>query len=112
MQQLARYGDDDIDEERAIEKFLRVIPKKFSQVKIMIEMLLDFSELSIEEVMGRLKVVDNREQLPPSESVTIDGTFLLTEEQWLARQREWKKGEASGSSALGSASSRKRRSCK
>ena len=27
MQQLARYGDDDIDEERAVEKFLRVVPK-------------------------------------------------------------------------------------
>jgi len=112
MQQLARYGDNDIDEERAVEKFLRVVPKKYSQVAIAIEMLLDFSELSIEEVMGRLKAVDNREQLPPSEPVTIGGKLLFTEEQWLARQRERKKGEAPGSSALGSASSRKRRSCK
>ena len=32
MQQLARYGDNDIDEERAVEKFLRVVPKKYSQV--------------------------------------------------------------------------------
>jgi len=45
MQQLARYGDNDIDEERAVEKFLRVVPKKYSQVAIAIEMLLDFSEL-------------------------------------------------------------------
>jgi len=30
MQQLARYGDNDIDEERAVEKFLRVVPKKYS----------------------------------------------------------------------------------
>ena len=30
MQQLARYGDDDIDEERAIQKLLRVVPKKYS----------------------------------------------------------------------------------
>ena len=43
-------------------------------------MLLDFSELSI-EVMGRLKAVDNREQLPPSEPVTIGGKLLYTEEQ-------------------------------
>jgi hypothetical protein len=86
MQQLARYSDDDIDEERAVEKFLRVVPKKYSQVAIAIEMLLDFSELSIEEVTGRLKAVDNREQLPPSEPVTIGGKLLFTEEQWLARQ--------------------------
>jgi hypothetical protein len=31
-----------------------------------IEMLLDFSELSIEEVTGRLKAVNNHEQLPLS----------------------------------------------
>jgi hypothetical protein len=61
MQQLTRYGDDDIDEERAVEKLLRVIPKKYLQVAIAIEMLLDFSELSIEEVMGHLKAADNRE---------------------------------------------------
>jgi len=90
MQQLARYGDNDIDEERAVEKFLRVVPKKYSQVAIAIEMLLDFSELSIEEVMGRLKAIDNREQLSPSEPVTIGGKLLFTEEQWLARQRERK----------------------
>ena len=30
MQQLARYGDNNIDEERAIEKFLRVVRKKYS----------------------------------------------------------------------------------
>jgi uncharacterized protein YhaN len=64
-------------------------------------MLLDFSELSIEEVMGRLKAIDNCEQLPPSEPVTIGGKLLLTEEQWLASQRERKKGKASGSSVLG-----------
>jgi hypothetical protein len=79
MQQLARYGDNDIDEERAIKKFLRVVPKKYSQVAIAMEMSLDFSELSIEEVMSRLKAVDNREQLPPSELVTIGGKLLFTE---------------------------------
>jgi hypothetical protein len=78
MQQLARYGDNDINEERAVEKFLHVVPK-YSQVAIAIEMLLDFSELMIEEVTGRLKAVDNREQLPPSELVTIGGKLLFTE---------------------------------
>ena len=106
---MARYDDNDIDEERAVEKFLCVVPKKYSQVAIAIEMLLDFSELSIEEVMGRLKAVDNHEQLPPSEPVTIGGKLLFTEEQWLTRQRERKKGEDSSSSASGSSSSRKRR---
>jgi hypothetical protein len=109
---LARYGDNDIDEERAVEKFLHVVPMKYSQVAIAIEILLDFSELSIEEMMGCLKAVDNHEQLPPSEPITIGGNLLFTEEQWLASQRERKKGEASGSMALGLSSSRKRRSRK
>jgi hypothetical protein len=101
---LARYSDNDIDEERAVEKFLRVVPK-YSQVAIAIEMLMDFFELSI-EVTGRLKAVDNRKQLPPSEPVTIGGKLLFTEEQRLARQREQKKGEASGSLDSGSNTSR------
>ena len=82
---MAWYTDNDIDEERAVKKFLHVVPKKYSQVTIAIEMLLDFSELSIEEVMGRLKAIDNREQLSPSEPVTIGGKLLFIEEQWLAR---------------------------
>jgi hypothetical protein len=109
MQQLTRYSDNDIDEERAVEKFLRVVPKKYSQVAIAIEMLLHFSELSIEEVTGHLKAVDNHKQLPLSEPINIGSKLLFIEEQWLARQRERKKGEASGSLALGSSSSRKRR---
>jgi hypothetical protein len=106
MQQLARYGDYDINEERAVEKFLRVVPKKYTQLALSIEALLDFSKLTIEEVTGRLKGVDHREQLP-SEPVTIGGKVLFIDEQWLGRQWERKKGEASGSS-----SSRKRRPCK
>jgi hypothetical protein len=43
-------------------------------------MLLAFSELSIEEVMGRLKAINNHEQLPPLELVTIGGKLLFIEE--------------------------------
>jgi hypothetical protein len=71
-------------------------------------MLLDFSKLSIEEVMGQLMAIDNREQLPPSKLVSIGGKLLFTEEQWLTCQWEWKKRAASGSSALDSSSNHKR----
>ncbi|XP_066164603.1 uncharacterized protein [Oryza sativa Japonica Group] len=109
QQRLAQLGDTTIDEERAVEKLLRVVPEKYTQLALSIETLLDFTELTIEEVMGRLKAVDNRKQLPPSEPITIGGKLFFTKEQWLARQQEWKKGEATGSSASGSSSSRKRR---
>ena len=75
-----------------------------------IKTLLDFTELTIEEVAGCLKVVDSRE--PPSEPVTIDGKLLFTKEQWLACQCKRKKREALGSSTSGKSSSRKRRPCK
>ena len=77
---MAWYGDNDIDEDRVVEKLLCVVPKKYSQVAIAIEMLLDFSELSVEEVTDHLKAVDNHEQPPPSDPVTIGGKLLFTKE--------------------------------
>ena len=41
-QQMARHGDKDLDEERAVEKLLRAALKKYAQLKIAIETLLDF----------------------------------------------------------------------
>lgn len=60
MQQLAWYDDDSIDEERAIEKFFHVILEKCLQVAITIETLMEYEELTIEDVVGRLKVIDLR----------------------------------------------------
>jgi len=44
-----------------------------------IESLLDLSTMSIEEAIGRLKVVDNDEPQPSS-----GPKLLLTQEQWLS----------------------------
>jgi hypothetical protein len=62
---------------------------------------LDLSTLSIEEVTYRLKAVDDRDEAPPTNSVTSDGKLLFTEEQWLARQK--------GKKQKGSSSSKDRR---
>jgi hypothetical protein len=37
------------------------MPKKYAQIMLAIKMLLDFEDLSIEEVPGRLKAVQDRE---------------------------------------------------
>jgi len=97
MQKLEMFGDDDINEERAVEKLLRIVPDKYTQVALAVETMLDPSVLTIEEVTGRLKAIDDR-KLSPAEPTTAGGKLLLTEEQWRARQGERKKGEASGSS--------------
>jgi hypothetical protein len=59
MQQLKRFGDDDVNEEQVVEKLLHIVPDKYTQVALAVEMLLDLSDLTIEEVMGRLKAIDD-----------------------------------------------------
>jgi hypothetical protein len=55
--------------------------------------------MSIEEVIGRLKVVDGDEPLPLSGPITIGGKLHLTREQWEAYQGDGKKGESPPSMA-------------
>ncbi|XP_066383834.1 uncharacterized protein [Miscanthus floridulus] len=72
-------------------------PKKYAQLKIAIETLLDFQDLTIEKVTGRLKTVDYLEEESPTEPITVGGKLMYTEEQWLAQQKEKKGGDGSGS---------------
>ena len=53
MEQMARNSDTDLTEERAVEKFLRCMPK-YSQIVMAIETLLDFEQLFVEDVTGKL----------------------------------------------------------
>jgi len=84
-QQLVIHGDKDITKERVVEKFLRTVPAKYAQIVVAIEQFLDFEALTLEEVTGRLKAVDNREEQAWTEPVAINGKLLYTEEQWRAR---------------------------
>jgi len=61
MEQMVRNGDTDLDEERAVEKFLRCMPKRYEQLVFSIETLLDLQDLSIDDVARRFKVVEDRE---------------------------------------------------
>ena len=57
IEQMARNGDTDLTEERAVEKFLHCMPKKYTQIVMSIETLLNFEQLTVEDMTGRLKVV-------------------------------------------------------
>jgi hypothetical protein len=94
---MVQFGDDTYDEERAVKKRFCCIPKKYKQITRSIESLLDLSTMSIEEAIGRLKVVDGDEPQPLSGPITIGGKLYLTREQWEACQGDGKKGESSPS---------------
>ncbi|XP_066324196.1 uncharacterized protein [Miscanthus floridulus] len=84
-----------IDEEEAVFKYLHSVPTKYIQIALSIETMLDLSTLTIEDVTGRLWAVDER--LEQAIATTDSGKPLLTDEEWAARMKEKKFGEASSS---------------
>ena len=55
--------------------------------------------MTIEEAIGRLKVVDSDEPQPPSGGISIGGKLHLTQEQWEVWRGDGKKGEPSSSTS-------------
>jgi hypothetical protein len=90
MEQMARNGDTDLTEERAVEKFLRCMPKKYAQIVMWIETLLDFEQLTVRDVTGRLKAVQDREKGPHVEPGAAGGKLLYMMEQWRAFEKRKK----------------------
>jgi hypothetical protein len=80
---------------KVMAKYLRVIHPRYKQLFISIETLLDISQLSIEEVTGRLKAADDIEPMPPQAAC---GKLLLTKEQWLVRYKKLNSGRGGSSS--------------
>ncbi|CAN6346172.1 unnamed protein product [Urochloa humidicola] len=97
MQRLRQFGDEDITEEKAVEKLLRAVPPKYRQIALAVQTMLDLSTMTIEDVAGRLKAFDDQDEEAPGGAINIRGRLYYTEESWLALQKEQKKGEATGS---------------
>jgi hypothetical protein len=76
-----------MEEQRVVKKMLRVVPARYNQITCSIEMFADMKTMSMEELVGRLRVAEER--CGGGEVVVnIAGLLLLTEEQWEARRRE------------------------
>jgi hypothetical protein len=57
---LKGLGETSVDDARVVKKFLRVVPPKYNQVVVTIEMFCDLKTLSVEELVGRLRAVEDR----------------------------------------------------
>lgn len=86
---------DAIVEEKVVKKFLQVVLPRYTQVAIAIEMLLDLSTMTIEELTGPLRSVEQRYGLDDDNAQELGSRLLLTEE-WAApvRQREQARGSS------------------
>jgi hypothetical protein len=68
-----------------VKKMLRVLPQRYAQIAISIETLLDLKTLTTEELVGRLKMAEDRLAI----EYVVDKTqkLLLSEEDWEAKNR-------------------------
>jgi hypothetical protein len=94
---LKGLGEESVDDTRVVKKFLRVVPPRYNQVAVTIEMFCDLKTLTIEDLVGRLRAAEDRLE-PSTEQAAEKGksTLLLTEE-WLARNKSRMVGSDSSS---------------
>ena len=81
-----------------VRRILQAVPPRFDQIAHSIEMLLDVDDMTVEELVGRLKsaeVRDRSRNLPAA--TNSNGKLLLSEEEWLARYKHRLAGESSRS---------------
>jgi hypothetical protein len=84
---LKGLGEKSVDDTRVVKKFLRVVPHKYNQVAVTIEMFCDLKTLTIKELVGRLRAAEDRFE-PTVEQVTDKaGRLLLTEEEWASKNK-------------------------
>ncbi|WVZ84642.1 LOW QUALITY PROTEIN: hypothetical protein U9M48_031649 [Paspalum notatum var. saurae] len=90
VSELAALGK--MDDEEVVGKYLWAAPKRLEPVVVSMETLLDLSELTIEDVIGRLRAYKDR--LVPSTEQAAEGDKLLL-------GKEQKNPQGSGASSSG-----------
>jgi hypothetical protein len=80
INQLATLGDPKPDD-KVVLKYLRIAILRYKQLVLSIETLIGVFTLSIEEVTGRLKAVEDG----GGKSSIVEEKLLLTKDEWCER---------------------------
>jgi hypothetical protein len=77
---------ENMEDERVVKKMLRVVPTKYNQIACSIEMFADLKKMSLDDLVGRLRVAEERCGSSIESAADGVGHLLLTEEQWENRR--------------------------
>jgi hypothetical protein len=78
---------ESIDDTRVVKKFLRVVPPRFNQVAVSIEMFCEMKDLTVEDLVGRLRAAEDRLEDKVEHITDKTGRLLLAEEDWLEKHK-------------------------
>jgi len=98
---LRGLGEETVTDARVVKKFLRVVPSRYSQVAVAIEMFKDLKNLTIEELIGHLRAAEERFEPSMEQVMEKAGKLLLTEEEWAEKNKSRMVSESSTSTAKG-----------
>jgi hypothetical protein len=76
-----------IDDTRVVKKFLHVVPARFNQVVVSIEMFCDVKALTVEDLVGRLRAAEERFEDKVDQVTDKTSRLLLAEEEWLEKNK-------------------------
>ena len=91
---LATLGEP-VEDVKIVKKIIRSVPQRFKQIVLAITTLLDVSTLTVADLVGRLKAVEETFE-ESTGSQHHDGKLYLTEEEWDARRKKREKENHSG----------------
>ena len=84
---LRGLGEESVTDTRLLKKFLRVVPQRYSQVAVAIEMVKDMKTMTIEDLVGHLRAAEERFESSVDQVTEKTEKLLLTEEEWMSRNK-------------------------
>jgi len=76
-----------IEDVRVVKKFLRVVPPRYSQIVVSIEMFVDLKTLTVEELVGRLQAAQDHLEDNTKQVTDKMGRLMMAEDGWLEKHQ-------------------------